>query len=344
MMLPKVGVIGAGSRGLRLSRICAKYGSLGAIAEILPDRLRKARAEFPAVPALGNSQAVFASNVDAVAIATPPHTLVGFALEALARGKHVFVQKPPAMSEEGALAVAVRAERAGRSVFVGHELLYNPAIVAQRALVKSGAIGDIIHIRARRFAPGIIGPDEDVWWRLAPDDVAFVVALLGEPISVAASGQGRSPGGIPDLIYADMHFLGERSAHIEVNRLDPQVSSRIDVFGTRGVASVETEIKLPQLSLHLLRPAQSLRKVAAAKFDTPSVQRFPKNDPLEEALLTFLRSFAGGLSPLTNASQGISTTRALAAVTRACAYQTGEFVVPGTRRHIFVPKPNPLPI
>ena len=335
MRLPSVGVIGAGERGMRLIKICAAYGALGAVSDTAPERLRKACGGLPAVSALLEPHAIFEMDVDAVAIATPAHTHVGFALEALASGKHVFVDKPLALSEEGASAVALKAERAGRSVFVGHELLYHPAIVEQRKLIESGTLGEIIHVRARRLTPGAIRTDEDVWWRLAPDDMAYIVSLFGEPTSVAASQQSRASGELADIVYADVQFGDKRSAHIEVTWLDPHDGSRVDIFGTRGVASVETAGVTPQLSVHLYRrddPRQSIG------FEPPTIRTFSDTDPLENAVLAFLESLRGKSAPISNVAHGVATARALAAITRAGAYQTGEFVVPGSRQYVFAAK------
>ncbi len=338
MRLPSVGVIGAGERGMRLSEICAAYGALGAVSDTSPERLRKACRRFPEISALLEPHAMFEMDVDAIAIATPAHTHVGFALEAIAFGKHVFVDKPLALSEEGASAVAIKAERAGRSVFVGHELLYHPAIIAQREFIESGALGDIVHIRARRLAPGAIRTDEDVWWRLAPDDMAYIVNVFGEPTSVAASLQSRASGELADIVYADIQFGDKRSAHIEVTWLDPHDGSRIDIFGTRGVASVETAGRTPQLSVHLYRRCEPERDGLSVAFEPPAIRSFADSDPLENAVLAFLASFAGKTAPLNNVMHGVATSRALAAVTRAGAYQTGEFVVPGSRQYVFAAK------
>jgi UDP-2-acetamido-3-amino-2,3-dideoxy-glucuronate N-acetyltransferase len=332
---PLIGVIGADERGLGIIRKCAKYGSLGGIADGRNERLRSLRSEFPKTRISDDANAIFCGDVDAIAIATPAHTHVELALRAIAHGKHVFVDRPLAISEEGALAVARKAEGAKRKVFVGHSSLYHPAVVALRTLVANGTIGDIIHVRTRRLCSGAICTDENVWWRLAPDDMAFIVSLLGEPTSVAASQHSRMQMNVADFVYADLQFDRNLSAHIEVTWLDPDRSSRIDVFGTRGVASVEIALPCPTLTLHRSRRGHVSGGIIPIIFAPPEITHFPDVEPLEDELRAFFDFIGGGVHAVTDAPHGVRTARALAAVTRAGSFASGAFSAPGSRQYVF---------
>jgi predicted dehydrogenase len=83
-------------------------------------------------------------NVDAVVIAVPPSFHLNLALQALAAGKHVLVEKPafPAMGDYEAVQNA--RDRAKRVVLVGENDHYKPLAVTLRKLLADGAIGEMV--------------------------------------------------------------------------------------------------------------------------------------------------------------------------------------------------------
>lgn len=86
-------------------------------------------------------------DVDAVVIATPEHWHFQMVLDALAAGKHVYVEKPLAWSiPEGAKIVAEQ-KKAGKLVMVGSQSKTSPAIAKARELIKSGLLGKVNMVR-----------------------------------------------------------------------------------------------------------------------------------------------------------------------------------------------------
>jgi predicted dehydrogenase len=90
------------------------------------------------------SEAIANPSVDAVVVAVPPKYHLALALEALAAGKHVLVEKPafPRM-EDFALVVEAR-DRAKRAVLVGENDHYKPLAICLRRLLAEGAIGEMV--------------------------------------------------------------------------------------------------------------------------------------------------------------------------------------------------------
>lgn len=93
--------------------------------------------------------------VDAVVVAVPPAFHLDLTLAALARGKHVLVEKPAfPRTEDYATAIAAR-DGARRVVLVGENDHYKPLAVELRALVAKRAVGDMLLAHfvtlARRF-------------------------------------------------------------------------------------------------------------------------------------------------------------------------------------------------
>jgi len=89
-------------------------------------------------------QAIDDPAVDAVVVAVPPAFHLDLTLRALERGKHVLVEKP-AFPRTGDYAPAIAArDRARRAVIVGENDHYKPLAAKLRALLASGAIGDML--------------------------------------------------------------------------------------------------------------------------------------------------------------------------------------------------------
>jgi predicted dehydrogenase len=94
--------------------------------------------------------AIAAPEVDIVAVVTPPESHAELALQALAAGKHVVLEKPAVLRAADAAEVAAAAARAGRRVFVAENYHYKPLLARLRGLLAEGVIGDVlfVHINA----------------------------------------------------------------------------------------------------------------------------------------------------------------------------------------------------
>jgi predicted dehydrogenase len=102
--------------------------------------------------------------IQAVHIATPPHTHAELAQQALAAGKHCVIEKPLALSPEEGRNILAAAERAGRVVAVGHIMRYNPLINSIRQLIAGGAIGPARYVSVNNLAHGV--PPNHWFWNL----------------------------------------------------------------------------------------------------------------------------------------------------------------------------------
>jgi predicted dehydrogenase len=138
--------------------------------------------------------------VDAVTIATPPHTHAPIALAAIAAGRHVLCEKPFTRDAAEARQVLDSAEAAGVVHMLGTEFRFAPGRVLLARAVKGGAIGEprlatfLLHI------PMLADPTAEVpeWWAdadggggwlaaQASHDIDQVRTTLGEFASVSAS-------------------------------------------------------------------------------------------------------------------------------------------------------------
>jgi predicted dehydrogenase len=120
------------------------------------DRAESFRRRFAGARSYGSYRdALDDPSVDAVVVAVPPNLHRGLALDALAAGKHVLVEKPAFPGIADYEAVREARDRARRVVLVGENDHYKPLAVALRRLLASGAIGQMVFAHfttiARRF-------------------------------------------------------------------------------------------------------------------------------------------------------------------------------------------------
>jgi predicted dehydrogenase len=117
--------------------------------------------------------------VDAVVLATPHGGHVVEVQAAAAAGKHVFVEKPLALTRTGAAAAIASCQAAGRILAVGHNRRFLPAFAQFRNLVASGAAGEILHAEAVFAGAYAFGYQEGMWRADPRDSPAGGLTALG---------------------------------------------------------------------------------------------------------------------------------------------------------------------
>lgn len=231
-----IGVIGAGYWGPNLIRNFYELPEfdLKMVLDLSPDRLAHINSRYPDVETSRNLQDLLASDVEAVAIATPVSTHYRLALRCLQAGKHVMVEKPLACSSADGLAMVQAAQEAGCILMTGHTFVYNPAVVALREIIASGEIGNVHYINSTRVNLGLYQPDVNVVWDLAPHDISILQYILGtQPEHVSACGGMFVKPGVFDIAYLTVKYPGEVLAHLHVSWLDPCKIRRITIVGSR---------------------------------------------------------------------------------------------------------------
>lgn len=116
----------------------------------------KATAQSFGIAAFPSLKVMAAEGLDVVHVLTPPSSHVTVALEALSLGCHVLVEKPLATSVEDCDRLIAESQTRGLRVCVNHSLLGDPFVKRALALVKSGAIGDVLtidYLRSSNYPP-----------------------------------------------------------------------------------------------------------------------------------------------------------------------------------------------
>jgi predicted dehydrogenase len=234
-----VAVIGAGYWGPNLVRnfLSSDDWDLVAVCDLDVAKARKLVQDLPFVTITDSLAEVLAmGDVDAVAIATPAATHQGLALAAMRAGKHVLVEKPLADSVVRGQAMVCEAEQNGLVLMADHTYCYTPAVAKIRELVADGALGDILFIDSVRINLGLIQPDVDVLWDLAPHDLSvFDFVLPGglDPIGVSAHGADPIGAGKACVGHLNLPLRSGAMAHVHVNWLSPTKIRQMVIGGSR---------------------------------------------------------------------------------------------------------------
>ena len=113
---------------------------------------------------LEDFEAVLASDdVDAVVLATPHSMHTAQTVAAAAAGKHVFCEKPFALTKADAQRAADATERAGVTLGLGYSRRFHPEMTKLRRQVRSGDLGTILHVEATMTFPNALALTADAW-------------------------------------------------------------------------------------------------------------------------------------------------------------------------------------
>ncbi len=234
----RVGIIGLGYWGPKLARNFAglETANLVIAADLSAGRLEEFAKLFPQVETTQNAADLLGDNVDAVVIATPVHAHYQLAKEALLAGKHVMVEKPIARTSFQAKDLVDLAAERGLKLMVGHTFEYNPAVGAVRQIIQSGELGRIYYVNSTRVNLGLLQPDINVMWDLAPHDLSILCYILGEePQKVSALGATfvNQESNLQEVVYINLRFPDGILANLRVSWLDPVKQRSITVVGNK---------------------------------------------------------------------------------------------------------------
>jgi predicted dehydrogenase len=235
----RAAVVGAGYWGPNLARNFAASGDweLVAVCDTDMDRATALAGRTGAGAAVASVDELLAEHdVDAVAVATPARTHHPVAMAAIAAGKHVLVEKPLADTVERGREMVEAAAAAGTVLMADHTYCYTPAVTRIRDLVAAGELGEILYVDSTRINLGLVQPDVDVFWDLAPHDLSILDFILPgglQPLSVLAQGADPLHAGRSCVGYLTLPQENGALVHINVNWLSPTKIRRMVIGGSR---------------------------------------------------------------------------------------------------------------
>jgi predicted dehydrogenase len=236
--MARIAQVGLGQWGKNLARNFADLAELAWLCDVDEAQHDGLAQRYPQARLTANFDDVLADDsVEAVVIATPVPTHYELARRALEAGKHVFVEKPPAMRGAELEELCELSEDRGCVLMPGHLLLYHPGVRKLKEIVDSGELGDVLYVYGNRQNLGTFRTNENALWSLGVHDLSVLLYLIEEePNEVRAHGNAFLTGGVEDVVFCYLNFPSGKMAHMHLSWLDPHKIRRITVVGNDRMA------------------------------------------------------------------------------------------------------------
>jgi predicted dehydrogenase len=310
--------------GMSLARALNATGvaRIAATTDVDAARARSAAEELGARSFEEHGALLADEGVSAVIVASPPFLHRSLVEDALAAGRHVFVEKPLAVTLEDCDAMIRAATAAGRTLMVGQVLRYYPTWRYVLERVRSGAIGRPIGAQVTRVGGG--WGSASVPWRhemakcggmlmeVNAHEIDFLCELLGQPQRVYGA-MGRfldTPMDYPNLAFVSIHFASGALGMLHAS----QVSALGDLSGkAEGEAG----------SIFYRDAFSGNGQITEALHDAqPTVTRvgdLTYEPPVQAELRAFVESIAAGAPPPVTGAEGRRAVAVAVAAYRSAA-------------------------
>ena len=253
-MSVRVGVIGYGLAG-RLFHApfiaCTPGLDLTHVVTRSPERAAQAAVDHPGVTAVADITELLAQDVDLVVVASPSGVHVEHARAALAAGRHVVLDKPPAANAAEFEALMAVADEVGRHLIVFHNRRWDSDYRTLRTILDAGTLGTV-----HRFDTAMDRwrPEGKGGWResAAPEDLGGLrydlgphlvdqaVQLFGRVNEVSARVQSlRDIGSLDDDVLAVLAHDSGTTTVVSASLLTAIPAPRYRVSGTAGAALLQ---------------------------------------------------------------------------------------------------------
>ena len=311
-MNKNIAVVGCGYWGKNLVR---NFFELGVLSSICDPNLSIANtfAKKYNVKSCSFAEMLEYRDIKGVVLAVPAELHASMAIDAMNKGKHVFVEKPLAMNEVEAKLMIAAAEKNNVQLMVGHLLQYHPIFKTVLKMVKNGDIGEINYIYSNRLSFGKVRSKEDVIWSFAPHDISMILSLVGEePEHISCKSSSFLQKNLADIASIHMKFKSGIKSDIRVSWVNPLKEVKLVVTGKSGMLVFDdTKNWNEKLVLHSYE-IDNLKELNLKKTKEEYI-KILEEEPLKNECQHFINVVEGNLKPLTDAFEGLKVLKVLTA-------------------------------
>ena len=309
--LNNVALIGAGYWGKNLVRVFYELGALKIICDLNKKILAERKKEYPNLKTTTDFKEILKDKrIKAIVISAPAALHYKFAWQSLLAGKDVFVEKPLALKIKEGEELVKLAKKKKRILMVGHLLLYHPAVIKLKDLIKKGKLGEIRYVWSNRLNFGKLRKEENVLWSFAPHDIAVIIDILGKPKKAIAVGKSYLQKNISDITLSSLEFAGNKAAHIFVSWLNPFKEQKMSVIGSKAMAVFDDKAE-NKLILYSHKVKFQKNKNPEAIGGKGKIIKIQKKEPLREEALHFLECVEKRKIPKTDGKEALEVLKIL---------------------------------
>lgn len=338
MSKSRIAVAGAGSIGvahigvIERSPVCA----LSAIVD--PSPAAQAHADRTGVPRYEALAELFRNDKpDGVVLATPNQLHVPQALECIAAGVAILLEKPIAPTVAEAESLVRAADAANAKVLIGHHRAHSPIMAKARAVIDSGQLGRLVAVMG---SATFYKPDQyfaDAPWRREPGGGPILINMIhevhnlrmlcGEIIAVQAFASNALRGfAVEDTVSINLRFVNGALGTFLLSdtaacaRSWEQTSQENKSYSTYGdedcyvIAGTDGSLSVPTMRIKTYPRPQD--RSWWKPFEV-GVVGMVRDDPLKHQIDHFCAVIRGEAQPLVSARDGLANLRVTEAIVEA---------------------------
>ncbi|RTR07193.1 oxidoreductase [Halomonas nitroreducens] len=239
-----VGLIGFGMAGRTFHAPLIQAAPGLELSAIVSRDAARVQAAYPEVAVHAKATSLFADrDIDLVVIATPNETHFPLAKAALAKGKHVVLDKPFAVSLAEARQLKSQADGADRLLSVFHNRRWDSDFLTLKGLLDEQHLGRVVEVESRfdRFRPVVPDrwreqhrPGSGTWFDLGPHLLDQARALFGMPRAILLELASLRDGAEIDDDFMAVLEYDRLRVTLRASTLVAEPTPRLRVNGTRG--------------------------------------------------------------------------------------------------------------
>lgn len=312
-MKKDIAVVGCGYWGKNLVRNFSELGALYSVSDVNIETAKNYANQYK-VKSLTFDETINNKDIEGVVLTVPAKLHALMAIEAMNKGKHVFVEKPLALNETDAKLMIETAKGNNVKLMVGHLLHYHPIFKEIKKIVKEGEIGKLEYIQSSRLSFGRYRSEEDIIWSFAPHDISMILSLANEePSIVKCNSKSILKENHTDIANIFLEFPSGLKSNISVSWLNPNKEVKLVVTGSLAMLIFDdTKPWEEKLSFYSYDVKKTDSLISINKSSLKFVE-VPEEEPLKNECKHFIEVINQNIQPLTDGLEGQKVVEVLSA-------------------------------
>lgn len=246
-------IVGVGYFGAELGRIMNEQEGAKVVAVLDPENAETIAQEFGCEVETDLEALCARPDVDAVIVATPNYLHKEPVVLAAKHGKHIFCEKPIALSYADCDAMVKAADEAGVIFMAGHVMNFFRGVRHAKQLIKEGKIGDVLYAHSARN--GWEEPQPEISWKKIRSksgghlyhhihELDCIQFIMGPAVSVTMTGgnmahKGEQFGDEDDMLFLSLEFANGTYGIVEYGSAFRWPEHYVLIQGTKGAIRID---------------------------------------------------------------------------------------------------------
>ena len=303
----RIALVGCGYWGGRVLKAILRTPGIELVSvyDKDPERLGQVRRSYADAFSYADSyrELLEDDSIDAVALTVPAGAHFEAAEQALAAGKHIFIEKPFTETLAQAERLVELAKEKDCRIHVDHIMVYHPAVRKMKELLENGCLGKIRYMEMRRTSFGGARADITVLQDLSVHDLSIIDHLTDgeEPITVCSLGE-KLGFPHPSIAFTLLKYQGF-SAVLTASWVSPVKERRITLGGTDKTLVFDEMTAPDQLMMYDSGDPENVHIV-----------QLEEGNALDSSLAQFCACAESGADSLTGAASAVRIMKILSEV------------------------------